>query len=166
MDASLPERTEIFIRYIRGSLYLSLACLGVAAAALAALALDVDGTWAPAVTRFLVRPFPLLPVLMAAGVALNMRQLKGHRFRREDPALRAVLEDEQRREAFHRAFRAAFITTLVAQFPLGALFVWRPAIRLAPGGDLLLLGPLFMGAFTLVVGLVSLICFFLFFDRD
>ncbi len=163
MEPNIPERTEAFLGYVRGTLYITVFYLALFTISLAIMALDVDGTLAPAVTRFM---FPLVPVLMVIGVALNARQRKGFRFSKGDPAVRAVLDDEQRRQAFSKAFKAAFIVTLLSQFPLAALFMLRPIMRLAMGSNPLALGPVFMGAFTLVIGAGSLICFFLHFDRE
>lgn len=163
MQPSASERTEVFLRHIRGTLYVSLLCLALFSVALAVLAVDADGTLAPALTRYLL---PLNPILVVAAVALNARQLKGLRLRRDDPAVRAVLEDEQRRNAFQKAFKGAFITTLLSQFPLAILFMLRPTVKLAIHPSPMALGPVFMGAFSVVIGVGSLIGFFLYFDRE
>ncbi len=163
MQPNAPERTEVFLRHLRGTLYVSLLCLALFSTALAILAVDGDGTLAPLMTRYLL---PLNPLLVVIALVLNARQLKGLRLRRDDPAMRAVLEDEHRKGAFQRATRSAFIITLVAQVPLAALFMLRPTMHLGLHAGPPSLGPVFMGVFTLVIGVGSLIGFFLFFDRE
>lgn len=165
MHPSTSERTDIFIRYIRGTLYLALGFLGIFSVSLVAMAFDPDGTWAPRVA-LLYAPFPFMPLLIIFGVGLNARQLKGLRFRKDDPAVRAVLNDEQRLHALNKAFRAALIAVLVAQFPLALLFLRHPMTKLATTPQPVTLAPVFMGAFSLVLGVAALLGCFLYFDRE
>ncbi|HJU83614.1 MAG TPA: hypothetical protein VJ600_05350 [Holophagaceae bacterium] len=150
-----PDRTELFIRYYRRSLMLVLVVLALLTLWLCG-GIFFPGSAFRAFSEHLVTPFPLLPLLLIFAAVMNARDLKGKGVRKDDPDVRAVLEDEHRRANLHRALRAAFVVTLVAQMPLALLFVLRPMPE----------APLYMGALTLSLGLMALVAAFLVFDRE
>jgi hypothetical protein len=154
MGETTPDRTELFIRYIRRSLYLSLGLLALVGLWLVQAAFDTAGIFTP-LAQHLVTPFPLLPLLICFAVIANASSLKGQGFNPKDPDVRAVLDDELRHHAFHRATRFAFVLTLLAQLPLALLFQLCPVHA----------SPLYMGALSLVLGPIFLLAAFLVFDR-
>ncbi len=155
MTPTTPDRTELFIRYFRRSLYLALGVLGLVTLWLVGGIFDTSGTF-HSFSQRLVTPFPLLPLLVCFGVIANGSSLKRQRFTKEDPDVRAVLDDEHRHQNFHRATRAALVFTLLAQIPLAILFQLRPVPD----------APYYMGALSLVLGVMALVASFLVFDRE
>ena len=151
MNPTTPERTELVIRYGRRSLALCLAWLGMLGTCLAVQVFDAEGPFT-AMTNNLLK---FLPIGLPMAVAALQASLKGKRFTTHDPDVRAVLQDEFRRANLNKAFRCAFFTVFILQVPLG-LAVWNHPTHVAL---------YFMGGFTVLLGVMALMAFFLYFDR-
>jgi hypothetical protein len=151
MNSTTPERTELVIRYGRRSLALCLVWLGLLGTCLAFQVFDPEGPLT-AMANNLLKFLPIgLPIVLVALQA----SLKGKGFAKNDPDVRAVMEDEFRRANLNKAFRCAFFTVFIIQVPLG-LAVWNHPTHVAL---------YFMGGFTVLLGVMALMAFFLFFDR-
>lgn len=151
MTSTTPERTELVIRYGRRSLALCLAWLGLLGACLG-LQVFVPGGPITGMTNNLLKG---LPIALPIAVAALQGSLKGKGFSTTDPDVQAVLKDEFRRANLNKAFRCAFFTVFVLQVPLG-LAVWHLPTHVALS---------LMGGFTILLGVMALLGFFLFFDR-
>lgn len=151
MIPTTPDRTELVIRYGRRSLALGLTWLGVLGTCLALQVFDPEGPFT-AMSNHLLKG---LPIALPIAVAALQASLKGKGFTTKDPEVRAVMEDEFRRVNLNKAFRCAFFSVFVLQVPLG-LAAWNlpPHVGLA-----------FMGGFTILLGVMALMAYFLFFDR-
>jgi hypothetical protein len=97
----------------------------------------------------------LFPILMVFAVMALRASLGGRRWDSHSPEVRVMLHDEFRRANLSRAQRAALIAVLIAQAPLGLLFVHLPARQAVMG----------MAGTTITLGMAILITLFLFFDR-
>lgn len=93
---------------------------------------------------------PIGVVIIVAASASGRR-----RWDPNAPEVRAVLKDEYRVTNFQKAIRVAFITILVAQVPLAFFFTSLPPFRAAMG----------MAVATITLAMITLITFFLIFDR-
>lgn len=151
MSSTTSERTELVIRYGRRSLALALAWLGMMGTCLALQVFDAEGPFTGMSNNLLKG----LPIALPIAVAALQASLKGKGFNSKDPDVRAVLEDEFRRANLNKAFRCAFFTVFVLQVPLG-LAAWNLPSHVAL---------YFMGGFTVLLGVMALLAFFLFFDR-
>jgi hypothetical protein len=97
--------------------------------------------------------FPFVVVL----VFMLLRLTGGrHNLRPDAAEAKVVLNDEFRRANFLRAQRVALMLVIIAQVPLGLLFMRVPATRAVFG----------MGASTMGLGISVTILLFLFFDRE
>ena len=151
MTSTPPERTELVLRYGRRSLALCLAWLAMLGTCLALQVFDAEGPFTAMGNNLL----KFLPIGLPIAVGALQASLKGKGFAKNDPDVRAVLEDEFRRANLNRAFRCAFFTVFVLQVPLG-FAVWNHPTHVAL---------YFMGGFTVLLGVMALMAFFLFFDR-
>lgn len=146
------ERVEMFLRTSRRALAVLLLFAFILGATVIAMAFSPDTWLAKWPMRFpLAFPFLVLLVFMA------LRLMRDGRGLRADAAeAKLVLHDEFRQANLLRAQRWAFILVLVAQVPLGLLFMRAPATRAVLG----------MGGMTIALGMSATILLFLFFDRE
>ena len=131
---------------------MGLAWLGVLGICLALQVFDAEGTFT-AMSNNLLK---FLPIGLPIAVAALQASLKGKGFTKEDPDVLAVMKDEFRCANLNKAIRYAFFTVFILQVPLGL------AVRNHPTPVALA----FMGGFTVLLGVMALMAFFLFFDRD
>lgn len=152
MDKPSPDRTELFLRYVRRTLYLCLGVVTLGALYLILTIWDREGR----LERLRVGLLVLCPVALATGAAWLQGTLKGNRYSLKDADVRAILQDELRRQSFDRAFRVAFGTVMALQMPLAWLLFQNPGEQ----------SLIHMGTFTILIGFIALVSAFLFFDRD
>ena len=101
--------------------------------------------------------FPLLFPIVVLLAFFCLRLGRGRSDVRADaPEVKVVLNDEFRRANLHRAQRIALVLVLVAQVPLGLLFLRVPAARAVIG----------MGGTTIALGVSAAILLFLLFERE
>lgn len=151
MNPTTPDRTELVIRYGRRSLALCLAWLGILGACLGLQVFSPEGP-ITGMTNNLLKGLPIALPIFVAGLQAS---LKGKGLTMKDPDVRAVMEDEFRRANLNKAFRCAYFSVFILQVPLG-LAAWSLPSHV---------GLYFMGGFTILLGVMALLAFFLFFDR-
>ena len=149
-----PEaaRTEFFLRYLRRLAFICLAGL------LPVLAYGVLTVWDVAGQHEQLRLGLLIlsPVVLTLGLAWVMVSRRGVSIPDGDPDFQAVAKDEFRRLNAMRAFRVAFGTVMLVQFPLAWLLGLRPSPE----------GLTHLASFTWFIGAIAYLSAFLFFDRD
>lgn len=151
MDTT-PNRTEMFLRYLRRLNYL---CAAAMTSGLLYAGLTLwgrEGRFEPARLGLLF----LCPLILISGFVWLQISLKGNRYSLKDPDVQVILKDEYRGHNLGRALRLAFFAVMALQMPLA----W--ALSLRPRADSLLM----MGAFTIMFGFLAVITGFLFFDRE
>lgn len=146
------QRTEFFLRYLRR---LAAICL---AGLLPALCYGVITVWDRAGRhgRLQVALLLLSPIILTLGLGWVLFSRRGVAITADDPDLQAATRDEFRSLNAMRAFRAAFVTVMVLQFPLGWLLGLRPVPDALSH----------MATFTWFIGFIAFLSAFLFFDRD
>ena len=146
------DRVEMLLRMNRRALaVLSLLIVFLGATAMA-MALWPD-TW--------LGEWPLrFPLLFPIAVLLALSCLRflggGRDFRADAAEVKVVLNDDFRRANLLRAQRIALVLILMAQVPLGLLFMRVQTTRAVIG----------MGGTTIALGVSAVILLFLFFDRE
>lgn len=150
------DRSELFVRFHRKSLFALMMIILVMGGTGLSLAL-----W-PALTvgKYANTQWWMLPVGIVIFISL-FTFAGGRRFSPEAPEVLVATHDEGRRTNMLRAARAALIVVLVGQWPLGLAlgFLTQPhlaAPRIA----------IAMAAATNMLGIVTTISFFLYFDRE
>jgi hypothetical protein len=155
-EPQLQDRSEVFVRFHRRNLIAVLVITLVLGAVGLALALSPPG--AAGDLRNL--PLWMLPILIFIFSRLLM-MVGGRRIDPRSPEVQAAIQDEWRRTNMFRAARVALIVVLIGQCPLGLAFAFLTQARLDPahvaGG---------MAASTIVLGIVTTIILFLYFDRE
>ncbi len=146
------ERVEMFLRTSRRALGVLLLLVFILEATVIAIAFW-PATWlAEWPTRFpLAFPFLVLLAFMALRLTRDGRELRANA-----PEAKVVVNDEFRQANLLRAQRWAFILVLIAQVPLGLLFMRVSVTRAVLG----------MGGTTIALGMSAVILLFLFFDRE
>lgn len=152
MTDPTTDRSELFLRYSRRSMFVSLGFILVMGSLAIALAISPDG----AASRFLTGAPWLIPIACVIVVGAMQATLRGNRWTARSPEVQAIMSDEWRRSNLDRALRVAFVAILIAQIPLALLFTVLPAQR-----------ALFaMAASTITLGLALIAGLFLAFDRE
>ena len=146
------ERVEMFLRTSRRALGVLLLLVFILEATVIAMVFW-PGTWLAQWPMRFPLAFPILVLL--AFLALRLTR-DGRKLRADAPESKVVVNDEFRRANLLRAQRAALILVLIAQVPLGLLFMRVPA-------TLAVLG---MGGTTMALAMSAVILLFLFFDRE
>lgn len=146
------DRIEMLLRVNRRALAVVLLLIVFLGATAMAMALWPD-TW--------LGEWPLrFPLLFPIAVLLAfscLRFLRGGRdFRADAAEVKVVLNDDFRRANLLRAQRIALVLILIAQVPLGLLFMRVETPRAVIG----------MGGTTIALGVSAVILLFLFFDRE
>ena len=152
MDKPSADRTELFLRYARRTLYLCLVVITLGVLYLILTIWDREGR----LERLRVGLLILCPVFLTLGAAWLQGTLKGNRYSLKDADVRAIIGDELRRQSFDRAFRVAFGAVLALQMPLAWILFQHPSEQ----------SLIHMGTFTILLGFIALVSAFLFFDRD
>ncbi len=101
--------------------------------------------------------FPLLFPIAVLVAFFSLRFFGGGReFRADAAEVKVILNDDFRRANLLRAQRIALVLILIAQVPLGVLFMRVQPTRAVIG----------MGGTTIALGVSAVILLFLFFDRE
>jgi hypothetical protein len=145
-------RVEMFLRTSRRALGVVLLLVFFLEATVIAMAFW-PATWLAEWPMRFPLAFPILVWL--AFMALRLTR-DGRELRANAPEAKVVLNDEFRQANLLRAQRWAFILVLIAQLPLGLLFMRVPVARAVLG----------MGGTTIALGMSAVILLFLFFDRE
>ena len=149
---SSSDRVELLMRTSRRALAVLLLFTVFLGATVIAIALWPD-TW---LGEWPLR-FPLLFPIAVLLAFFSLHLLHGRRDLRTDaPEARVLLNDDFRRANLLRAQRVALILILIAQLPLGLLFMRVQTTRAVLG----------MGGTTVALGASAVILLFLFFDRE
>jgi hypothetical protein len=145
------DRVEMLLRVNRRALAVILLLIVFLGATAMAIAIWPD-TW---LGEWPLR-FPLLFPIAVLLASFCLRFLGGGRdFRADAAEVKVVLNDDFRRANLLRAQRIALVLILIAQVPLGLLFMRVQSTRAVIG----------MGGATIALGLSAVILLFLFFDR-
>ncbi len=153
-SSTTNNRTEQFLVFCRQHMIALLAVIALLGATAVGLTLSPPG----AVRNPENLVWWLSPIGLAIGVVLPMSIMR-RRFDPGSPEVSIVMNDEWRQQAMNRATRAALLTVLIAQWPLGLCigFMTRvPSPRAAMA----------MAAATITIGLTTLIATFLAADRE
>ena len=146
------DRVEMFLRTSRRALGVVLLFIFILEATVIAAAFWPE-TWLGSWPMRFPLAFPILVLLAFMALRLTRDGLK---LRADAPEAKVVLNDEFRRASFLRAQRLALILVLIAQVPLGLLFLRVPIARALLG----------MGGTTIAIGGGAVILLFLYFDRE
>ena len=158
---SLPEpqksesshnETDLLLRASRRALFIVLLMILALGATVLGRALWPDS----ALATWPVRLPWLLPVLIVLTGVAGRLLMRGRAWDPKGLEMKKIQQDEFRQMNLSRAQRAALISVLVLQIPLGLLFAHLPAMRAVMA----------MGVTTVTLGMATLIMLFLFFDRD
>lgn len=150
------DRSEVLVRFHRRSL----AGLMVLTLVLGALGLALALSPAGAVRQPASLLWWLLPVVIAFFSRL-LTSMGGPRIDPQSPEVKAVIQDEWRHNNMLRAARAALIVVLVGQWPLGLVLGFLTSPQLTP-----VRVASAMAAATIMLGIVTTITLFLYFDRE
>ncbi|MGE5112133.1 MAG: hypothetical protein ACM3JB_14820 [Acidobacteriaceae bacterium] len=145
-------RVEMFLRTSRRALVVVLLFVFILEATVIAVAFW-PATWLAEWPMRFPLAFPIFVLL--AFMALRLMR-DGRELRANAPEAKVVLNDEFRQANLLRAQRWAFILILIAQLPLGLLFMRVPVTRAVLG----------MGGTTIALGMSAVILLLLFFDRE
>jgi len=154
MTESAIQRTEVFLRFSRRSLFAMLIVVTVLGATALSLMLAPPG----AIGRASNLGWWLLPVVVAAVIAVAI-SVQSRRWNADAPEVQIVMEDELRRANMLRASRLTLIAMLAIQWPMALAYsriTWLPGERMA----------MIMATSTITLGLMTLLVLFLIFDRD
>lgn len=151
MTQTVPNPTEQLARFSRRGMYVMLVLVLALGAGTLATTLSPDGLGA----RLASRAYLLIPIVIILAVGGLQFTLRGRRWDPRSPEARAILDDELRQTSLARASRAALATVLIAQIPLGLLFMQLPARAVWA-----------MAVSTITLGMATLIALFLYFDRE
>lgn len=148
----LTDRTELLLRASRRGLWVVLGMVLLAGATVIAHEVrpgTILADWPSKAPWF-------IPVAGVFLVVLLNAPLRKHRWRAGAPEEQAILEDEFRQANLARAQRFALIVVLVAQVPLGLLFLdlTTEAAVMA------------MAVSSITLGMTALLAAFLYFDRE
>jgi hypothetical protein len=149
---SSEDETDLLLRASRRALFLVLLLILALGATVLGRALWPDSVLATWPVRF---PW-LLPVLVVIMGVAGRLLMRGRTWDPKGLEMKKIQHDEFRQMNLSRAQRAALITVLVLQIPLGLLFAHLPGMRAVMA----------MGAATITLAMALLIALFLFFDRE
>lgn len=146
------DRVEMLLRVNRRALGVVLLLIVFLGGTAMAMALWPD-TW---LGEWPLR-FPLLFPIAVVMAFFCLRFFGGGRdFRADAAEVKVVLNDDFRQANLARAQRIALVLILIAQVPLGLLFMRVQTTRAVIG----------MGGTTIALGVSAVILLFLFFDRE
>jgi len=156
MDSETIERSQLFDRVQRRSMV----ALAVITLILGGAGLTLALTPAGAVGNPANLQWWLLPVVIAA-LARLLSTAGGRHFAPDSPEVKTLLQDEWRRSNLLRASRTALVVVLIGQWPLGLAlgFLTHPQLtppRIASA----------MAAGTIMLGVVTLVSLFLYYNRE
>jgi hypothetical protein len=153
MKPSPETPSDLFLRFSRQKLAaLLLVTLLVNGAALALVLTPTGPAWSQAANVSLV--LVALAILVIVQFAF-----RGRRWSANTPQVQIALRDEWLRSNMDRATRGALVVVLLAQFPLAVPLGFLAELE-PPRG------PIVMAMATVLVGLVTQMGLFLWFDRE
>jgi len=161
MAESVPSRSEVFLRFTRRSmvilllLVLSLGLMGLA------MVLWPDG----AVSRSFERASWAVAIGIVLVGSVLQTSWRRHRFTADSAEVKAVMNDELRRNSMDRARLIAFVVVLLAQVPIALLFS-HTALGLGFGDLPAFRAVMAMAVSTITLGMTVFIVSFLLFDRE
>ena len=149
MAGPLESRSEKYLRFSRRSMTVLMLLVFAVGAVCIVMAFHTGSpNWSLA-----MGPLWIIAIVLAGGL---QRTLGGERWDPGASEVRAIVEDEWRRNNMDRARRVALMIVLGAQLPLGLAFASLPSMRAVMA----------MAAATITLGLVTLLALFLYLDRD
>jgi uncharacterized membrane protein len=153
MNASPESPSDLFLRYSRQKLLaLLIVALVVGAVGLALVVTPSGPAWRSVADVSLV-------VIALVILVLVQFAVRGRRWTPADPEVQAAMRDEWLAANVGRANRGALALVLLAQFPLAVPLGFMA--ELVPPQ-----GPIVMAMATVMIGLVSRIGLFLWYDRE
>ena len=151
MATQKAQDAVLLVRYSRWSLYFALALL-LALGAYAVLIHAYPDSPAAAMAHRLAI---LLPVAMVIALAALRSTLHGVRAHPREAAMKAVLNDELRTQSLHRAYRNGLVAVLGVQ----------PLLVFVLSSQTLPFPLLAMACATLLIGVATVLCSLLAYDR-
>ncbi len=141
----------LLVRYSRWSLYFALALLLALGAYAVLIHVYPDSAAAAMAHRLAI----LLPVPMVIALAALRSTLHGVRAHPREAAMKAVLNDELRTQSLNRAYRNGLVAVLVVQ----------PLLVFVLSSQTLSFPLLAMACATLLIGVATVLCSLLAYDR-
>ncbi|MEO6326699.1 MAG: hypothetical protein ABIT01_03050 [Thermoanaerobaculia bacterium] len=152
MTQPTQNRSELALRLYRTNMTLLFVMILALGALVLCSVLWPDGV----LSRAVARAPGVIPVAIVLFAVVQQTLMRRHRFSLDEPAAKAMEQDEWRRASMARATRGALVTVVAAQAPLALLFVHLPTVRALWG----------MVGMTVTLAMAAQIGLFLFFDRE
>lgn len=148
---STDSRAERYLRFSRRGMIVVLVLVLVLGASCLAMALRPESA-----SPKMVQAGSILFLAITLSLGVLQRTLRGARWNPDVPEVRAIMQDEWRRASMDRAIRIALTVVLIAQVPIGLALSHLPTLRAVMA----------MATVTTMLGMATLIAFFLYFDRE